>query len=32
MNSIATPHPRYNDAPAMIDWLCEALGCSRHAM
>ncbi len=26
------PALRYKDAPAAIDWLCNVLGCTRHAV
>ncbi|MCB1043426.1 MAG: VOC family protein [Acidobacteria bacterium] len=30
MGSLVIPSLRYHDAPAAIDWLCDALGFQRH--
>ena len=30
MNSTMIPCLRYEDAPGMIDWLCDAFGFTRH--
>jgi uncharacterized glyoxalase superfamily protein PhnB len=32
MTSSIIPTMRYRDAPAMIDWLCRAMGFTRHAV
>jgi uncharacterized glyoxalase superfamily protein PhnB len=32
MPSTIFPALRYKDAPAAIDWLCDVLGCTRHAV
>lgn len=32
VRSTLIPSLRYRDAPAMIDWLCRALGFRRHAV
>lgn len=32
MPSTIFPALRYKDAPVAIDWLCNVLGCTRHAV
>jgi uncharacterized glyoxalase superfamily protein PhnB len=31
MKSTIMPALRYKDAPAMMEWLCNVLGCTKHA-